>query len=225
MAAVPHSFRSSELLELALTHSSTGLERDNERLEFLGDAVLDLIVAEELFRSDAELDEGLLTELKAWVVSRRTLAEAARRLDLEGAARVGSGLQGRALPRRVLANLYEAVLGAVYLDGGYEAARAFTLETLAEELDHARRRAAGSEPEADAPAALPARDGRAPGLRPPRLARQRARARLPRRGGGRRTPLSPERLGPHAQGGGELGRPRGALLELGYADAGGRTKS
>jgi ribonuclease-3 len=105
-------------------HASTGAEQDNERLEFLGDAVLDLVVAEDLFRFHADLPEGDLTELKAWVVSRRVLAEAALRLELDQAARLGSGLRQSALPRSVLANLYEAVLGAVYMDGGLEAARA-----------------------------------------------------------------------------------------------------
>src|SRR5688572_19444252 len=79
MPSVPHAFREPDLLRLALTHASTGAELDNERLEFLGDAVLDLVVAEELFRVHTDLPEGDLTELKAWVVSRRVLAEAAQR--------------------------------------------------------------------------------------------------------------------------------------------------
>jgi ribonuclease-3 len=131
MPELPHAFRDPALLELALTHSSAGAERDNERLEFLGDAALDLIVAESLFRDERELPEGAMTERKAGVVSRRTLAEAAAALGLEARARLGPGLSSRALPRSVLANLYEAVLGAVYLDGGLEAARAFVGATLA----------------------------------------------------------------------------------------------
>ena len=106
-----------------MTHASTDGERNNERLEFLGDAALDLVVAEELFNGLADLPEGELTELKASVVSRRTLAEAALGLRLEERARVGGGMRERSLPKSVLANLYEAVLGAVYLDAGYAAAR------------------------------------------------------------------------------------------------------
>ena len=137
----PHSFRSPDLLDLALTHSSCGASRDNERLEFLGDAALDLVVAEELFRFHRDLAEGDLTELKASVVSRKTLAEAATALELGSAARLGQGLRQRALPRSVLANLYEAVLGAVYLDGGLEAARAFAVATLSTPLGAVRARA------------------------------------------------------------------------------------
>jgi ribonuclease-3 len=144
MMEFPHAFADPELLRLALTHSSTGSARNNERLEFLGDAALDLIVAEKLYQSHAELPEGDLTELKAIIVSRRTLAEAARDLDLEALAEVGPGLSRRALTRSVLANLYEALLGAIYLDGGLDAARAFVGRTLSGPLAqvHARRRRA-----------------------------------------------------------------------------------
>ncbi|MBI5361833.1 MAG: ribonuclease III [Planctomycetes bacterium] len=143
---LPYDFAHEELHELALTHSSVGLSQDNERLEFLGDAALDLVIAEELYRHHPDLPEGELTELKANVVSRRTLAEAARRLHLEGRARLGPGLRSRALPRSVLANLYEAMLGAVYLDGGLEAARAFTLTTLRGPLERVRARTQHSNP-------------------------------------------------------------------------------
>jgi ribonuclease-3 len=138
MPDLPHRFRDEALLALALTHASTGTERDNERLEFLGEAVLDLVVAEELFRCHPELAEGELTELKAGVVSRKTLAVAARQLGLDERARLGQGMHGRALPGSVLANLSEAVLGAVYLDAGLEAARAFSHETLADPLGRVR---------------------------------------------------------------------------------------
>ena len=135
MPDLPHDFADPDLLELALTHASTGADRNNERLEFLGDAVLDLIVAEELFRREPVLSEGEMTELKARVVSRQVLAEAARALDLGERARIGHGMRNRALPRSVLANLCEAVIGAVYLDAGLEAARGFALEALRAPLD------------------------------------------------------------------------------------------
>lgn len=138
MSHLSHEFADPALLELALTHASTGAAENNERLEFLGDAALDLLVAEELYHHHGELPEGELTALKAQVVSRRALAEAARRLDLAARARLGRGLDQRALSRSVLANLYEALLGAVYLDGGLGAAREFTRETLAEPLQEVR---------------------------------------------------------------------------------------
>jgi ribonuclease III len=143
MTRIPHSFREPALLELALTHSSLGEDFDNERLEFLGDAALDLIVAEELFLRHATAAEGDLTELKANIVSRKALAEAAQELGLDKLARLGAGLQSRALPRSVLANIYEAVLGAVYLDAGLEGARAFARSTLKRALE-AERVAAGA---------------------------------------------------------------------------------
>ncbi len=146
MPDLPHVFRDPALLELALTHSSTGAGADNERLEFLGDAALDLIVAEQLFREHGELPEGDLTELKAHVVSRPTLARAARELGLEHEARIGLGLRRRALPASVLANLYEAVLGATYLDGGLDAARAFAQATLGEALAQVRERRGSANP-------------------------------------------------------------------------------
>jgi ribonuclease-3 len=135
VSPLPHDFQDERLLELALTHASTGASEDNERLEFLGDAVLDLIVAEELYRVVPPLDEGAMTELKAWVVSRRVLAGVARALGLEERARVGAGMRDRALTSSMLANLYEAALGAVYLDAGLDAARAFARATLAGPLE------------------------------------------------------------------------------------------
>lgn len=133
--SLPHAFKDERLLALALTHASTGASEDNERMEFLGDAVLDLVVAEELYRVVPPLDEGAMTELKAWVVSRKVLAGVARGLGLDERARVGGGLRDRALTSSMLANLYEAALAAVYLDAGLEAARAFACATLAGPLE------------------------------------------------------------------------------------------
>lgn len=135
---LPHDFTDESLLAEALTHASTGETPNNERLEFLGDAVLDLLVAEELFRRDPAQAEGELTERKSAVVSRRALAEAAKNLRLGYVARFGPGVHDRqALPRSVHANLYEAVIGAVYLDAGLEAARSFMLATLRHILERA----------------------------------------------------------------------------------------
>jgi len=148
VSLLPHRFSDPALLELALTHASASGERNNERLEFLGDAVLDLIVAAELYRQSPELPEGAMTQLKAHVVSRKALARAADRLGLAAGARTGGGMRRRALPASVLANLFEAVLGAIYVDAGYDAARSFALEYLgdllaqasaAEELDNPKQ--------------------------------------------------------------------------------------
>lgn len=143
---ISYEFKRPELLEQALTHASTGSAEDNERLEFLGDAVLDLIIAEELFGETPSLSEGEMTEFKASVVARRPLASAALNLGLDRIARLGPGLASRVLPQSVLANLYEAVLGAIYLDGGLEAANAFAKSSLREALRQVKARQGGSNP-------------------------------------------------------------------------------
>ena len=133
-----YEFSNLELRDLALTHASSSGERNNERLEFLGDAVLDLIVAEELYKKHPELPEGSMTQLKAGVVSRKSLARAADALGLALEARLGRGMRGRVLPTSVLANLFEAMVGAIYLDGDYLAARSFSLAYLGDALEQAR---------------------------------------------------------------------------------------
>jgi len=141
-----YEFRNPDWLALAFTHASKHEARDNERLEFLGDATLDLIVADELFRRSPELSEGQMTEVKALIVSRPSLGRVARELGLEHHARVGAGLGGDSLPVSVLANLYEAALGAVYVDGGLEAARAVALSTLRATIDRAAAEYDSSHP-------------------------------------------------------------------------------
>lgn len=117
-----------ELLRQALTHASyaneTG-EESNERLEFLGDAVLSLAVTELLFRRFAERAEGELTKIRAVVVSRPSLAEVARRIGLGEHILLGKGAEEAGARERasVLAAALEAILGAVFLARGYEAAR------------------------------------------------------------------------------------------------------
>jgi len=133
-AALGHTFADRALLRRCLTHSSiarTPLE-SNERLEFLGDAILGAAVCERLFAARPDLPEGELTKLKSALVSRRNCALLADRLELEPLIRTGKGLAGaqRAtgrpgrVPRSVLSNAMEAVIAGVYLDGGWEAARA-----------------------------------------------------------------------------------------------------
>jgi ribonuclease-3 len=123
-------FTDPALLDLALTHASTTSEANNERLEFLGDTVLDLIVAHDLFDRHKHQAEGELTQMKANLVSRATLAEVASELELQSVAKVGGGLRRSTLSRSVLANLYEAVIGAIYLDQGLQAARNFVRESM-----------------------------------------------------------------------------------------------
>ncbi|HTF90819.1 MAG TPA: ribonuclease III [Planctomycetota bacterium] len=146
MLQLGYDFRDGARLAQALTHASVDGAQNNERLEFLGDAVLDLIVAEALHEREPRLDEGRMTQLKADVVARRTLAEPARRLGLAEHARMGPGLRGRVQSLAVLANLYEAVVGAIHLDGGFEAARRFVHATLADEIERALRDSAQDNP-------------------------------------------------------------------------------
>ena len=118
-----------ELLTLAVTHSSFAYENDlpdNERLEFLGDSVLGFLVTRHLYQAHPELTEGELTKLKNAVVSAPALAAAANRLNLGAELRLGRGeeqTQGRS-KQNVLADAFEAVLGAAYLSGGIAAAAA-----------------------------------------------------------------------------------------------------
>lgn len=129
-ARLGHRFRRPELLELALTHSSWANERGaggahNERLEFLGDAVLELCVSTELFQRFPKEREGDLTRLRAHLVSTVGLAQRARELGLDAHIRLGKGeeQQGGRERDAILSDALEAVLAAVYEDGGFAAAR------------------------------------------------------------------------------------------------------
>lgn len=120
-----YRFREPALLVNALTHRSAG-GRNNERLEFLGDAVLGMVIAEALYRRYPEASEGELSRLRAALVRKQTLAELARDLGLGEHLRLGSGELKSGGYRResILADTLEAVLGAVYLDGGFPACAA-----------------------------------------------------------------------------------------------------
>ena len=126
-----YRFENRELLERAITHRSAAHERGegdlgNERLEFLGDAVLDLVVSEQLMQTDSAADEGTLSRARAAKVNTQALAERAMSLELGVALRLGRGeaRQGGQTKPSILANVFEAVVAAVYLDGGLDAARA-----------------------------------------------------------------------------------------------------
>lgn len=128
--AIRHEFADVSLVERALTHASFRNERrdaslqDNERLEFLGDAVLELVVSDLLYREYPDLPEGRLTQLRSKVVNARTLSSLARNLLVGALLRLGVGEErtGGRRRRSLLADAFEALLGAVYLDGGFEAA-------------------------------------------------------------------------------------------------------
>src|SRR5579883_3128315 len=130
-------FQDESLLSDALTHSSvkTDVQPSNERLEFLGDAVIGLVVSDFLYDSFPEKDEGDLTRIKSVVVSTDALANEARRLRLQDAIEVGRGMRKDGIPSSILADVFEAVAGAIYLDGGIEHARRFVLNNLAPAIE------------------------------------------------------------------------------------------
>lgn len=125
------------LIEQALTHRSAlaeGAEASNERLELLGDAVLDLVVTEALYHLFPDRTEGELSRARALVVNRRTLAQVARQLGVDQMLRLSAGeeAQGGRHRNSILAGALEAIIAAVYLDGGLEAAKQFILRILGE---------------------------------------------------------------------------------------------
>ena len=134
-ARLGHRFREPALLRAALTHRSAG-GANNERLEFLGDAVLGMLIAETVYGGPPRADEGDLSRLRASLVNARTLAAVASELGLGEALTLGAGeLKSGGFRREsILADALEALIGAVYLDGGLEAARAVVAARFATRL-------------------------------------------------------------------------------------------
>ncbi len=132
-----YRFADAGLLEEALTHRSVS-ERNNERLEFLGDGILNFVIADALFHRHPGDAEGGLSRLRASLVNRETLATLARQIDLGNALRLGSGELKSGGRRRdsILSDALEAVFGAVYLDGGFGACQDLILRLYAERLEH-----------------------------------------------------------------------------------------
>lgn len=138
-----YRFKDPRLLETALTHGSYTHEhpeeerRDLERLEFLGDAVVDLVIGDELYRRYPDAPEGELTVLRARVVSGDALAAVSQRLGLPERARLGRGEVESGGRDRVglAASVFESVIGAVYVESGFAAARDLVLRVMREELD------------------------------------------------------------------------------------------
>ena len=153
--ALGHHFRRRAIIEQAVTHSSQAREQesqragehkykvnDNEQLEFLGDAVLSLVTSEELFQRFPKFREGELSKLRAHVVSERHLIRVAEKMELGHYLRLGRGEEksGGRTKRALLVDALEAVLAAIYLDGGMEPAREFILrEILIPELENMER--------------------------------------------------------------------------------------
>ena len=141
---IGYTFRDPAYLERALTHSSYNKEMntqhvDNERLEFLGDAFFDAIVSVELFRRMGQVTEGKLTKTRAQIVCERSLAKIARSLNLGSYINMGHGEDsaGGRQKDSILADAMEAIIGAMFLDGGYEAAQQFVVKAFDETIETA----------------------------------------------------------------------------------------
>lgn len=141
---IGYQFQNVGLLRQALTHSSYANEHhmkkmsDNERLEFLGDAVLEIITSEHLYEAYPEYPEGELTRLRASIVCEQTLAFCTRALDLGDYLFLGKGedLTGGRKRKSILSDAFEAVMGAIYLDGGFANAKEFIHRFVLSDIEH-----------------------------------------------------------------------------------------
>lgn len=143
---IGHTFRDPALLQLALTHGSVGYENqrahsDNQRLEFLGDAVLQLALSHMLFQRLPQANEGVLTQARAQLVSTKALARIARRIGLGAYLHIGRGEEANGGRDResTLADALEAVAGAIHLDAGTDAAHQFAARLFTEDLEALNR--------------------------------------------------------------------------------------
>jgi ribonuclease-3 len=133
-----YTFRNPDLLTESLTHASIANTRllSNERMEFLGDAVLDLVVCEALYLRFPEYLEGDLTKIKSAVVSRKTCAEISIETGLTDLLITGKGISSRdALPSSLSAAVYESIIAALYLDAGFEVVKRYILQTMTPKID------------------------------------------------------------------------------------------
>ena len=131
--SLDYEFRDETLLQYALTHRSAG-KNNNERLEFLGDAILNFVIAEHLYQSCPGLPEGDLSRLRASLVNKTSLSEIAQKLALGDSVILGPGEMKSGGQRRdsILADTLEAIIGAIYLDGGFGAAQAIIRDLYTE---------------------------------------------------------------------------------------------
>ena len=135
---IGYRFRNPALLRAALTHTSGANTRaaSNERLEFLGDSVLGLVTCEQLYLRFPDYQEGDLTKVKSAVVSRRTCARISRQLNLDEYLFMGKGMGVHGVvPANLMADVFESLVAAVYLDGGLEPAKKFILEYINPEIE------------------------------------------------------------------------------------------
>lgn len=133
-----YTFKNPNLLKESLTHASIADNRldSNERMEFLGDAVLDLVICEALYLKFPSYQEGELTKIKSAVVSRRTCAEVALETGLAELLVIGKGISSRnVMPSSLAAAVYESIVAAVYLDGGFEVVKQYVLRTMTAKVD------------------------------------------------------------------------------------------
>jgi ribonuclease-3 len=137
-AAIGYRFKKPELLRAALTHTSGANTRaaSNERLEFLGDSVLGLVTCERLFQRFPDYQEGDLTKVKSVVVSRKTCARFSQELGLGDFLFLGKGVHAYGeIPSNMLADVFESLVAAIFLDGGWEEAREFILDFIEPEIE------------------------------------------------------------------------------------------
>jgi len=135
-----YTFNDLGKLKEALTHASGANHRlgSNERMEFLGDAILGFVICELIFEQFTHLLEGDLTKIKSVVVSRMTCAKISEELDLKEFLIMGKGMSaGKPIPRSVLADVLESLVAAIYLDGGAEPVKRFIVEHMQPEIDRA----------------------------------------------------------------------------------------
>ncbi|HEX8912000.1 MAG TPA: ribonuclease III [Humisphaera sp.] len=133
-----HKFKNPDLLKEGLTHASMADNRldSNERMEFLGDAVLDLVICEALYTRFPQYQEGDLTKVKSAVVSRKTCAEVAVETGLSDLLITGKGIAGKnQMPSSLAAAVYESIVAAIYLDGGFDVAKKYVLRTMTPKVD------------------------------------------------------------------------------------------
>ena len=136
--AIGYRFNRLELLRASLTHTSGADTRgaSNERLEFLGDSVLGLVCCEQLYIRFPDFQEGDMTKIKSAIVSRRTCARISRLLNLGEYLFLGKGMNYQTImPANLLADVYESLIGAIYLDGGLEPVKAFILKHMIPEIE------------------------------------------------------------------------------------------
>ena len=142
--AIGYRFKKPELLRAALTHTSGANTRGAslERLEFLGDSVLGLVTCEQLYVRFPDYQEGDLTKVKSVVVSRKTCAKFSQELGLGSFLILGKGLNCYGeLPSNMLADVFESLVAAIFLDGGWDEAKAFVLRFMMPEIDRVAREA------------------------------------------------------------------------------------